>query len=192
MSIPTHGPSCQTLVYPTSCWYCQQEIFVLECSCGSAVLFDQIGASWPKHTCVGYGRGRWSTVATLRASGAPITSDVIQGAEPETEIKRIDPMAGELRSLLAVVRDLHSSTKRTETVKALPEFGSKLFGLNPKMNYWQITLVDNRIRPNESFTALIPDPLTHGLKHHVMVRVEMSAHVIGDWANWIINDINPL
>lgn len=168
MSIPTHGPSCQTLVYPTSCWYCQQKIFVLECSCGSAILFDHIGAPWPKHTCVGY-FGRWSTVATLQASGAPITSAVT--AEPETEIKRIDPMAGELRAVVAIVRDLHSSTKRTESVKALPEFGRKLAGLNPKMNYWQITLVDNRSRPNESFAADCCCPSTQGVCYQISSNV---------------------
>ena len=190
MSIPTHGPFCQTLVYPTRCWDCQQEIFVLECSCGSAVLFDQLGVPWPKHACSGRYLGGWGSAETLLPDGDRPASRTAE--ETESNIKRVDPTVGEQRSLLAVVRELHASTKRTAAIEALPEFGIRLLGLDPAINYWQITLVDNGIRPNESFTALLPGPVARGLKQHVMVMVEMTARGSGGQVNWVITDINPI
>lgn len=212
MAVPTHGPFCQTLVYPTSCWYCQQKIFVLQCTCGSAVLFDGLGAPWPKHTCAGAGGAGgiggsglsgWAEVDALRTQGAPITADVKQKifpgerqadyrAHPEPAIKRIEPKERLQRSLLAIVRELHQNTKRTKAVDALPEFGLKLLGLNPKDRYWQITLVDNTVRPNESFTALIPDHHAQGLQLGVMVMATLSGCIVGNSADWLITDINPL
>ena len=212
MSIPTHGPFCQTWVYSTRCWDCQQDIHVLQCTCGSAVLLDALGAPWPKHACVGRGGAGgiggsglsgWAAVNTLRAQGVPISPDVrqkifpierqnVHNAEPEVAIKRIRPKNGERRSTLAVVRELYSSTKRTANVDALPELGLKVLGLDPKMRYWQITLVNNTARPNKSFTALVPNHLAQGLELGVMVMVEMFGSVGGDFADWVITDINPL
>ena len=170
MSIPTHGPFCQTWVYSTRCWDCQQDIHVLQCTCGSAVLFDALGASWPKHACVGRGGAGgiggsglsgWAAVNTLRAQGVPISPDVRQKIFP-IERQNVHKNS-ERRSTLAVVRELCSSTKRTANVDALPELGLKVLGLDPKMRYWQITLVDNTARPNKSFTALVPNHLAQGL-----------------------------
>ena len=186
MPIPTHGPFCQTWVYSTQCWDCQQDIHVLQCTCGSAVLFDELGEPWPKHAC-GSGLSGWAAVNTLR-----VERQNVHNAEPEVAIKRIRPKNGERRSTLAVVRELCSSTKQTANVDALPELGLKVLGLDPKMRYWQITLVDNTARPNKSFTALVPNHLAQGLERGVMVMVEMFGSVVGDFANWVITDINPL
>ena len=211
MSIPTHGPSCQTLVYPTSCWYCQQAIFVLQCSCGSAVLFDQLGAPWPRHTCDGIGGGGiggsglsgWMAVDTLRAHGVSITPDVMakmfpskgqsdRSARQETTIKRVEPENDSQRPLLAVVRELSQDTKQTEDVATLSDLGSKLLGLDSRVRYRQITLIDNRVRPNESYTALVPDHLARGLRLGAMVMADMRGGVAGEFAIWVVTDINLL
>ena len=212
MPVPTHGPLCQTRIYPTACWSCQHEIFVLQCTCGSAVLLDDRWPPWPKHTCArtgsaggigGSGLSGWAAVETLRAQGVPITSDVIQevfpgerpsGRKPSsgTATNRIEPGERTRRSVLAVVRELHSKTNRISNVDELSELGRKLLGLDPKMRYRQITLVANSVRPNESFTALIPDALARGLELGVIVRAAMSGCVNGDFATWIITDITLL
>ncbi len=209
MPVPTHGPFCQTWIYSTACWSCQHEIFVLQCTCGSAVLLDDRWPSWPKHTCAstggtggigGSGLSGWAAVETLRAQGVPITSDIIQEVFPgerpsghkpssETATNRIEPGDGTQRSVLAVVRELHSKTRRISSVDELSELGRKLLGLNPKMHYRQITLVANSVRPNESFTALIPDALARGLEIGVIVRATISGCVRGNFANWVITDV---
>lgn len=164
MAVPTHGPLCQTLVYDTSCWYCQQEIFVLQCTCGSAVLFDDARPPWPKHIYPGTGDAGgidgsglsgWAAVDVLREQGVPVTPDIIQRIFPnkqqinrktslETGIRRIKPENREQRPLLAVVRELHRSTHRTEATDALSEIGLELIGLTPEIRYHQITLMNKQ------------------------------------------------
>lgn len=213
MPVPTHNPLCQTRIYATACWDCQYDIFVLQCTCGSVVLLDDRYPPWPKHICAstkgaggigGSGLSGWTAVEALRAQGVPITPDVIQevfpgerhsGRQPRSEpaIKKIEP--GEhptKRSVLAVVRELPSNTRRISSVDKRPELGLKLLGLDPKIRYRQITLVDNSVRPNESFTALIPNTLAQGLKVGVIVSAAMSGRVSGDSATWIVNDVTLL
>ncbi len=185
MPVPTHDASCQSLTYPTSCWYCQRKIFVFQCSCGSSVLFDELGWPWPRHNCPDW-----------PGDQIPVELRELEPPEPippgQHDTRRIDPAAGEERSLLVVVRELNASTNRTEEVGTLGEYGRQLLGLEPGAHYWQITLVDNRVRPNESFTALVSERLAQHLKRHVMVMAEISARGFGDQANWIVTDVNPL
>ncbi len=84
------------------------------------------------------------------------------------------------------------STKRTKDIEDLPALGYQLLGLDPETSYRQITLVDNSIRPNESFTALIPDHMARSLEWGMIVKSEVSGSVYGDFANWIVTDITPL
>lgn len=90
------------------------------------------------------------------------------------------------------MRELNASTNRTEEVGTLGEYGRQFLGLEPGAHYWQITLVDNRVRPNESFTALVPERLAQHLERHVMVMAEISARGFGDQTKWIVTDVNPL
>ena len=148
----------------------------------------------------GSGLSGWAAVEALRAQGVPVTSDVIQkiflggrhsDRKPisEAAINRIEPGDRTQRSVLAVARELHSKTKRISSVDRLSELGLKLLGLDPKTRYRQITLVANSVRPNESYTALIPDALAQGLESGVIVRATMSGCVSGKFAAWIITDI---
>ena len=52
MPPPTHSPHCRTVCcYPRACPDCRQEVYYWSCTCGSYVLFDQLGEPWPKHEC---------------------------------------------------------------------------------------------------------------------------------------------
>ncbi len=169
MPVPTYSLFCQTTIYPTSCWHCQQDIHVLQCSCGSAVLFDDIGPPWPKHGCVGTGGARgiggsglsgWEVVDALRSQGVPISKNIVKMIFPAdplddsrthlaNEIERMDPMISQNWNVLAVVRELHLETGTTSTVNGLPAIGMIFLGLDPRVSYWQITLVKNDVRPND-------------------------------------------
>lgn len=77
-------------------------------------------------------------------------------------------------------------------MNALPEIGIKLLGLDPAIRYLQITLVDNSVRPNESYTALVPDHLARRLNRDAMMMADMCGSVAGGFAVWVVKDINPL
>lgn len=207
MSIPTHGPFCKTLMFQTSCWYCQQSISILKCTCGSAILLDHAGPPWPKHFCGGRGGGAefsgWTAVDALPVQGPSIASGVMLKEYPgqgennrrvqrESPIRRVDPEGSGQLSLLAVVRELNRDTKWTKEVHALPDFGKKLRSLDPRVRYWQITLVDNGVRPNKSYTALIPDGLARSLRTSVIVVAEIRGSISPSFAEWIVTDIKPL
>ena len=113
-------------------------------------------------------------------------------ARPSDDTKRVEPTARRTMDLLAVVRELHVSTKQTVAIEDLSAMGMKLLGLDPKARYWQITLIRNNLRPNESYTALVPQHLAQHLKQGVMVMVRISAKVQANSAHWIVSDINPL
>ena len=212
MSVPTHGPFCETLIYETTCWSCQQEIYVLQCSCGSAVLFDDIGRPWPKHVCAGTGNAGgiggsglsgWQAIDVLQAHGAPITHEIMKKAfpndrqekpkiDPTLETKKISPRVGEKKDSLLVVRELHEHTKKIKDIQNLSDMGMKMLGLDPKKRYRQITLVDNSVRPNRSYTALVPDHLVYDVEVNKIVMVEMAARIRGDFSHWLIISINVL
>lgn len=77
MSIPWHGPFCKTWSYRTSCRYCRQTIFVMQCTCGSAVLFEHLGQPWPKHVCAGWRPGEWSGAGAAWGGRTSIPADVV-------------------------------------------------------------------------------------------------------------------
>lgn len=51
MPVPTHRTDCSSKAYPTNYFFCNQEVFYFFCSCGSKVLFDELGSPWPIHRC---------------------------------------------------------------------------------------------------------------------------------------------
>jgi hypothetical protein len=174
VSVPTHRASCQTWMYPTQCWYCRAPIHVLQCTCGSAVLFDYPRPPWQEHDCSGgiggSGFSGWAAVDVLRSRGIPITRSVLNKVFPRTatgkataafaseEIGAVKPKAGICVSLLAVLRDVRADTTRIRRVTDLGDLGAKFLNL-PKGSFEQITLVDNRSRPNGSYTCILPQRL---------------------------------
>lgn len=207
MSVPNYGPFCQTVTYNTSCRSCQQQIYVMQCTCSSAVLFDELGWPWPKHVCDNTGGSDlsgWQAVDVLRAHGVSISHDIVQKIFPpnyqlsresnreQIEIVKIEPVENSRQTILAVVREIEMETKKTKVQESLPEFGKKLFGIDPKLTCCQVTLVDNTDRPNKSFTGLAPSHLVEGLKYNSMVMAEMYGRVTPALSIWVIHDMKPL
>ena len=173
MPVPTHSASCQTRIYPTDCWYCAAPIYVLQCSCGSAVLLDMNHPPWEDHDCSVTGTiGRsglqgWNAVDALRSNGVPINSDIMskvfpadqrgqKGASPPSaSMRAVKPKAGHKVEILALVRDLRVTTKTISALNDLSDVGAKLLKL-PKGPLWQATLVVNSERPNLSYTCVLP------------------------------------
>lgn len=205
-SIPTHGPCCQTWAYGTKCWHCGKAINVVRCTCGSAVLFESLGWPWPEHNCRGIGgtelRG-WVTVDVLRANGVAIERTVMQKVFPPGETKRqksskalpcenmkaVQASAGEQVTLLAVVRDLFTETKRTDWLNSLGTLGASLLHL-PKGRLWQATLVVNSKSQNLTYTCIVPERL--GLPRDAenkMVLGRLEAQVAGGYAIWLATDM---
>lgn len=208
MSVPTHGPYCQTLMYPTDCWYCGARIYVLQCTCGSVVLFDYPRPPWQEHDhsggIGGSGLSGWAAVDVLRANGIPIVPSILDKVFPRSatkkqtlksiseDIRSVKPRIGVKQSLLAVVRELHTETNRTERLRTLGGLGAKFFNL-PKGRFGQVTLVNNGRRPNLSYTCILPQQL--GLERSAknkMVFAQIEGRGIGENAIWLVTDIRVI
>ena len=85
---------------------------------------------------------------------------------------------------------LHTDTKLTKKVNAFLQSGIRLSNLDPRTHYRQITLVDNRVRPNASYTALIPDGLTRGLCENVTAKAEIRGMPLNAMRCWIVTAIS--
>jgi hypothetical protein len=146
LPVPNHRASCQTWLYPTKCWDCGAPIHVLQCTCGSAVLFDEPHPPWDEHDCSETGTiGRsglkgWIAADVLRANGVSISPKIMamlfpessakKNAEPPPQpIKKMGPKSGQSLDLLAVVREISRSTKRTAELDVLSGVGAKLLNL---------------------------------------------------------------
>lgn len=202
MSVPAHGPFCQTKTYPTRCKDCAQDIFLLQCSCGSIVLFDELGWPWSKHICAG--RAQAATGVGVGGTGALWTvTDELQDifedkvrrdrdptSVPESSI--VEPTEGASQTLLAVLRELRSNSHPVARLNNMPAAGVRLLGMNSKEKYWQTLLVDNGVRPNEHYSALAPHRLVADLKPNVMVMADLEAQVHGDWRHWVVKAIHAI
>jgi hypothetical protein len=148
----------------------------------------------------------WVAVDLLRANAVPIDPSIMQKAFPPPEInkrksgtaltaehiKPVQPRAMEQVTLLAVLRDLFTETKRTKSLNKLGEIGAKLLHL-PKGQLWQATLVVNSVRPNLTYTCMIPERL--GLPRdskNKMVFAQLQGRVVGVHAIWLVTDIRLL
>jgi hypothetical protein len=209
MSVPTHRASCQTWIYPTGCWYCGADIYVLQCTCGSAVLLDMNRPPWDEHDCSATGTlGRsglkgWAAVDVLRSNGVPINADIMAKVFPRPEgkkatapeavsMKAVKPKTGQKIGILAVVRNLLTTTKKIAGLGELGEMGAKLLQL-PKGRLWQVTLVVNGERPNLSYTCILPAAL--GLAKDAkdkIVFAQLEAKVAADHAHWLVTEIQVI
>ena len=206
MPVPNHRASCQTWMYETKCWDCGAPIHVLQCTCGSAVLFDEPRPPWPEHNCEETGTiGRsglkgWIAADVLRANGVSITPEIMallfpestakkKTAPPPPPIRKVGPKSGQSLHLLAVLREISRSTNRTAELDSLSGVGAKLLNL-PKGKLWQITLVVNSERPNLSYTCVLPAALglTESAKSK-MVFARLEAKVAGNHALWLVTSI---
>jgi hypothetical protein len=179
----------------------------MQCTCGSAVLFDKPRPPWPEHDCRtsgslgGSGLSGWAAVDVLRAHGVPIDAGIrakVFAKKPSTtraaatavdETKAIEPASGQKVGLLAVVRDLLTDTKRTSRLNSLGAVGSRMLRL-PGGTLWQLTLVANSERPNRSYTCVIPASLELARDaRNKMVFAQLEARIAGPHAVWLVTEI---
>lgn len=206
MSVPTHRATCQTRMYPTNCWYCGEPIHVLQCTCGSAVLFDYPRPPWQEHDCSGgiggSGFSGWTAIDVLRSQGIPITGSVLEKVFPRNATKTptaavvaegidaVKPKAGMCVSLLAVLKDIRADTTRIRRVINLGQLGAKFLDL-PRGPFEQITLVDDRSSPSASYTCILPQRL--GLPKSAkdkLVFAEIEGRGAGENAVWLVKDVH--
>jgi hypothetical protein len=144
----------------------------------------------------------WAAVDVLRANGVPIDANIMAkvfpaklrsgkaGASPPSEsMAAMEPDAGKTIDLVAIVRELLTDTKKTDRLKALCDLGTKLLRL-PKGHLWQLTLVVNSERPNLTYTCILPARL--GLPKDAknkMVFAQIEAKVVGEYAIWLVTEI---
>jgi hypothetical protein len=169
------------------------------------VLFDMPRPPWDQHDCqetrtIGRsGLKGWVAADVLRANGVSISPQIMallfpessaKKAEPPPQsIKKIAPKSGQSLHLLAVVREISRSTKRTAELDVLSGVGAKILNL-PKGKLWQITLVSNNERPNLSYTCVLPTAL--GLPESAknkMVFARLEGKVVGSHALWLVTSI---
>lgn len=202
LSIPTHRSTCVTKMYPAQCRGCGASIHILQCSCGSVVLFDEPQPPWEEHDCSTTGTlGRsglkgWDAVDVLRANSVGISPKVIglvfpKNTEPQqvattpTSLVAVGPKAGQRKDILASVREVLSDTHKIQALKSMGGMGAKLLGL-PRGNLLQITLVTSL----SSYTCILPAGLGVSKEsRNKMVFAHLEAKVGGSHAIWLITDV---
>jgi hypothetical protein len=136
--------------------------------------------------------------------GVPIVESVLDRIFPKAknkqqalksaseDIRAVSPKAAVRNSLLAVVREFYAEINRTERTKALGGLGAKLLNL-PRRPIAQITLVNNRRRPNLSYTCILPERigLPKSAKNKV-VFAQIEGRGVAENTIWVVTDIRVI
>jgi hypothetical protein len=122
----------------------------------------------------------------------PATVASSKAARTEHFIKRMDPMDEEL-SFVGIVREQISETSKLRAVYAgIGELGQKMLGLPAVSKVLQITVVDTRDEPHESYTCLVDKgKMESAIKTGAMVFVLIKGYVIPSPV-WIVKEINTI
>lgn len=109
-------------------------------------------------------------------------------------IKKMDPLADEVMSVLGVVRDIQSNTARIKEIYAgLGNLGQQVLGLPPLSRAIALTIVDAEGEPNESYTCLADkNELDKDIKVGVMVWAMLEAKVTKSLAVWLATEIHAV
>ena len=145
----------------------------------------------------------WAAINVVRKTGREITPEVWSKIFPDdgqgqtvpegpSPIERVRPRNGEARGVIAVLREFHSSTDLTAKLKELGPIGYKLARLDPQGLYKQITVIDDSVRPCESYTALAPERLIENVVLGDLVAVELRGVELGNLAAWILTEAEAL
>ncbi len=195
MPNPNHGPSCQSWTYPTKCWTCQRAIYVHGCSCGSAVLFDALGGSWPIHDC-----DSQPTEASLF-----LTDDEWRLRREKAEFEAIQPGREQWVPCSA---DQHRGAERVfiGTVEGSPQAGTRRLAAldsanamelaamkvsSASKNYLQVTLRDQGQSPQVIYTAIAHRKMAGKLTPNARVGVTLASRGLGS-AEWFVVEIVSL
>ncbi len=213
-----HGSWCNSRVWRTACRECQQQVYFFSCSCGSAVLFEKLGAPWPKHICpppiTVYKRQKgadgtvtaWLTPDGSITATRPAETTLIEpgfadlardrDAKDERPIRKYAALSGERKSIHGIVRELRSDVDpyadlgvpRSAIGKALLGVLAHAKGL-AKMTVHVGSLTDGSI---DSFTFYIARDLLakHKMRRGAIVDVELEAiKVPGITTRWFAHDL---
>lgn len=209
MAVPNHNFYCQTWMYKTSCWSCATEIFVFQCSCGSAVLFNNDRPPFDEHTCSGgigdSGLSGWNAIDVLRNAGMPITAEVMDKAfdkKPKatqkisgnSDIKKISPIYGENREIIMNIAEFQRETKETTNFNNLSAIAREMEGVPKDVDgVSQITLMYNNDDIRESYTALLPVKLIpKNIEQLKKSRSVVFVKLLGLKSWWLVDNIEPL
>ena len=106
--------------FPTACQYCGDDIFVYQCSCGSVVLFDELGGGWPQHRLACYLKPGDSPTVTADQRSEWLRREFAQlrnRLRPENvQFVSIEPgsVAGQTVSAVMTIREMPMRTRRIE------------------------------------------------------------------------------
>ena len=140
----------------------------------------------------------WDAINVIRKTGREITPEVWSKIFPEDgqdravprrppPIERVRPKNGEARCVIAAVREIHPATRLTAELKNLNPIGYKLAGIDPQVLYKQITVIDDSVRPRESYTALAPEHLIEKVVRGELVAVELRGLELGRLKAWVLS-----
>ena len=203
MSVPNHGSFCQSTTYPVKCWDCGARIYIFQCTCGSIVLFDRLGSSWPIHDCGGEKLPTgWDAIRKLESMGIPIDQRVMEYAfgkkskrpnNAPPPIIRIDPVHGEILNILAIMREFNDTTKIVKTLNEYGVIGFQMLGLKNDQNIAQITFHDTTKSQAESYTCLVPSEIAVNKSDTgKLIGVSLRGVVSGSMSYWVVSEIEVL
>jgi len=199
-------------MFKTNCWYCSQPMFVLQCTCGSAVLLDINTPPWDKHECgSGGGIGNsglsgWNAIDVLANAGVTITTEIMDKAFGKAnaasqannkptppDIQKMAPKHAEHRTIMAVVRETPKHSQSIKKLSKLGELGAKMLGLNNVGKLQQATLITNTAgSADESYTCIVPETAGENISamKNKLVFAAIEGKVAGDTQIWLVHSIH--
>lgn len=209
MAIPNHLSSCQTWLFETRCWNCNNIIFVLQCTCGSAVLFNNNTSPFEHHTCSGgigdSGYSGWEAIEILRNAGMPVSPEIMStvfGRKPEggaqkishSDIRKCPVECGENIQLILNLSEFHLETDNTIQANGLTEIAREFEGLpKDQSGFRQMTFISNNDEIRESYTALIANKtVPRNIKHLVKQKAVFFVQLKGLKTWWFIESLEKI
>ncbi len=167
-----HGAACHARTYPLRCKYCGDSVYYLTCDHGLKILFDQLGAPWPEHTCTGYLKAVSADDPIAPAPTKPrpprashaktidkAYADRLAQAKPHApEIVRMEPYKGATTEEEGIVREVISGVDIHKKFKVAPDsIAATQLGELGKGTYDQVTIHTGGLAGQDhfSFTYLI-------------------------------------
>lgn len=195
--IPTHGIFCQTWTYPTNCWDCGTRIFVFQCSCGSAVLFNALGGRWPLHEC---GTTSAHVERIIRSDAEWNRLRIQQHIDairpgPKQWVSSLpgEHLGAPPRHFVATLEDIPAHTKRIARLdnESVVELGAMKVRSGARA-FAQVTLRDTAATPHQVYPAIVErSALPGGLRRNMQLGVTLEARGLAR-AEWFVVEIQPI
>ena len=141
-----------------------------QCSCGSVVLFDELGGDWPQHRLACYLRPGDAELPTSEQRTDWIRREFEQVREQlqpsNVQFVSIEPasVTGQTVAAVMVIREMPRRTQRIERMERWNPFARAAMEIDqPAGAYVQITLVDAGAEPRSTYPAIVERSLVDGL-----------------------------